>query len=301
MSMQNKKVDIIGVQLDLGASMRGVNMGPSAIRYAGLHQKLNELQVAWQDKGDILPLPNEYPQQNPSMKNFHQILDCNTRLYEAVSASLHAGSLPIVLGGDHSIAAGSISASLQYHQNIGLIWIDAHGDFNNEKTSPSGNMHGMPLSAVCGMGPDEMICFHGKTTYVDVDKTALVAVRDLDAAEKKRLKSSGIHVFSITDIDRLGMAEVMRQAITVASNQTQGFHVSFDIDAVTPQEAPGVGTPVHGGLTERESFLAAEMIAESNHLLSFDMVEVNPVMDERNKTALLACELILSLLGKDVY
>ncbi len=295
-----KNVDIIGVQIDFGASKRGVNMGPSAIRYAGLCENIKKLGLSFKDKGDIIPV-DKNSSNFPNLKNFDQVYDANKRLFEAVRETLKDGSFPVVLGGDHSIAAGSVAASASYFKNIGVIWIDAHGDFNNGETSPSGNMHGMPLSSVCGFGPNEMVDFWTCDNYVDTSKVVLIGQRDLDENEKKRLAESGVTVFSISDIDKLGMAEVVSRAIEIAGSGTEGIHVSFDIDSITPQEAPGVGTPVHSGLTVREAFLAAEMLAEQANLIAIDMVEVNPMLDERNRTGSLASELILSMLGKTVF
>lgn len=299
MSKSTEKIHVIGMQMDLGASKRGVNMGPLAIRYAGLMEKLEEINFSATDIGDILS--GEPDTSNPKLKNFKPIFEANRSLFEKVSASLKEGALPIILGGDHSVAAGSISATNQFYNKVGVIWIDAHGDFNNEESSPSGNMHGMPLSAVTGFGPDSMVAFTGTNKFVDPNNVAVIGGRDIDPGERKSMAASGVHVFSIHDVDRLGMAEVMRRAIEIAGDGTDGIHVSFDVDAITPQEAPGVGTPVHSGLTVREAFLAAELIALSGKLIALDMVEINPILDERNRTGILACELILSLLGKSVY
>jgi len=296
---KHKTIHVIGMQMDLGASKRGVNMGPLAIRYAGLMDKLEEMEFTVVDKGDILTGPTET--SDPRMKNFRPIFEANKKLFEQVTDSLRKGALPVILGGDHSVAAGSITAAATHFNKLGLIWIDAHGDFNNDESSPSGNMHGMPLSAVTGFGPEKMIAFSDAVRHVDPRHVAVVGGRDIDPGERKRMAASGIHVFSIHEVDRLGMSEVMNRAIEVASDGTDGIHVSFDVDAITPEEAPGVGTPVHSGLTVREAFLTAELVAETGKLLSLDMVEINPILDERNKTGILACELILSFLGKTVY
>jgi len=292
-------IHVIGMQMDLGASKRGVNMGPLAIRYTGLIEKLVELGFSVVDEGDIVA--GEAETDNPKMKNFKPIFEANKSLFEKVTASLNHGAFPVILGGDHCVAAGSISATVNYYNKIGVIWVDAHGDFNSDESSPSGNMHGMPLSAVTGFGPEKMVSFTHKIKYVDPNNVVVVGGRDIDPDERKRMTASGVHVFSIHDVDRLGMAEVMKRAIEVAGNGTDGIHVSFDVDAITPQEAPGVGTPVHSGLTVREAFLAAEIVAESGKLIALDMVEINPILDERNRTGILACELILSFLGKTVY
>ena len=297
-----KPISIIGVQMDFGQSRRGVNMGPSAIRYAGLAEGLESLGFEVSDRGDILPL--QKGKSMDSMRNYEQVIEGNARLYHEVYASLEEGSFPIILGGDHSIAAGSVSAVSKFYQDkggIGLIWIDAHGDWNNEKTSPSGNMHGMPFSAVCGFGPAAMVDYGQIPAPVDVRKCVQIGGRDIDPMEKKRMKEAGVTVFPMSTIDKIGMSSVIEQAIAIASDGTAGIHLSFDIDAVTPEAAPGTGTVVHSGLTAREAYLAVEVLAESEKLLSMDMVEVNPILDERNKTAILASELIQSALGKTVY
>ena len=299
MKILNERVHVIGTQMDLGASKRGVNMGPLAIRYTGLIQKLKDMGFEVKDEGEILP--GEPLTDNPHMRNFKPIFEANKSLYERVRATLKEGAFPVVLGGDHCVAAGSITAVARHYDRIGVIWIDAHGDFNSDESSPSGNMHGMPLSAVCGQGPAAMVAFDGENKYVNPKNVALVGARDIDGEERKRLAAAGVNVFSIHDVDKLGMAETMKRAIAAAGEGTDGIHVSFDVDAITPHEAPGVGTPVHSGLTVREAFLAAEMVAQSGKLLALDMMEVNPILDERNRTGNLACELILSFLGKVVY
>ncbi len=294
-----KSVDIIGIQMDLGASLRGVNMGCAAIRHGDICNKMTAMGIKWQDKGDIIPL--SAGQSKPTMKHWEQINEANSRLYKEVGESFSSGTLPIILGGDHCVAAGSVMAAAKHCNSVGLIWIDAHGDFNDEESTNSGNMHGMPFSAVCGMGPDSMVAFEKNRKYINPKNAVQIGGRDIEIKERQRMRDAGITVFSMTDIDKLGMPEVMRRAIEIAKTGTDGIHVSFDIDAVTPQEAPGVGTPVHSGLTVREAFLAAEMIAESETLISLDMVEVNPILDIANRTGELACELILSFLGKTVF
>ncbi|MDR0424996.1 MAG: arginase [Clostridiales Family XIII bacterium] len=297
-NMKNmKKVDIIGIQMDLGASKRGVNMGPAAIRHADIFAKLDDMGIDWRDKGDIIPQMDG--ESKPGLKHCGQIVEANARLYSEVLESLKGGRMPIVLGGDHSVAAGSVPAAVRHLGAVGVIWIDAHGDFNNRQSSPSGNMHGMPFSAVCGCGPEEMMPYG--PYFADPRHAVQIGARDVDAVERQRLREAGVTVFSITEIDRMGLAHVVSRAIEIAGAGTQGIHVSFDIDAVTPDEAPGVGTPVHSGLTVREAFLAMEMLYECRQVCSMDMVEVNPILDIQNKTGNLACELILSLLGKTVF
>ena len=297
--MQHKKLEVIGIQMDMGASKRGVSMGPAAIRYGGLVDGLEKLGYEVHDLGDILPLPEG--KSSPKLRNYEQVIDINKKLHHAVSEILERGSFPIVLGGDHSISAGSISAVAAHHKRIGVIWIDAHGDWNDEHSSPSGNMHGMSFSAVCGAGPDCMVDFGNGPVYVDPKNCVQIGGRDIDPEERIRMKESGITVFPINMIDKCGMDDIIHRAIAIASDGTDGIHLSFDVDAITPEQAPGTGTTVDSGLTAREAFLAVEVLAESGKLLSLDMVEVNPILDVRNKTGHLASELIQSALGKVVY
>lgn len=299
MNNKIKNIDVIGVQMDLGASKRGVNMGPLAIRYAGLIEQLKVLGYDVIDEGDII-LGNEET-QDMRLKNFNPIFKANKELFDKVYDTLEEGSFPVILGGDHSLAAGSIAATNRFYNKIGVIWIDAHSDFNNEDSTISGNMHGMPLSSLTGFGPNSMIDFAEDFKFVDPSNVAIVGLRDVDPEERLRLSNSGVHVFSIHDIDRMGMNSVIERAIEVASDGTDGIHVSFDVDSITPEEAPGVGTPVHSGLTVREAFLAAELVAKAGNLIALDMVEVNPILDVANKTGIIASELILAFLGKAVY
>lgn len=297
-----KDVDIIGVQMDLGASKRGVAMGPMAIRYGGLREGLEKLGHAVHDRGDIAPV--EEGKSKPDLRYYEQVVDVNRRLYEQVKTSLEREHFPVTLGGDHSVAAGSIAAVSKHYENkggIGVIWIDAHGDWNDPASSPTGNMHGMPFSAVCGHGPDCMVDFGQGPAFVDVRHCVQIGGRDIDDEERIRMRQAGITVFPINVIDKYGMDEIMRRALAVAGEGTAGIHLSFDVDAITPEAAPGTGTVVHSGLTVREAFLAVETLAESGKLVSLDMVEVNPILDERNKTGILASELIQSALGKVVF
>lgn len=294
-----KKVDLIGVQMDLGAGTRGVNMGPAAIRYAGVVNGIEALGIECNDKGDLIPKPEGATSDD--MRYYEQVSDINAKVYREVLHSHETGAFPIVLGGDHSIAAGSIPATLKHYKKIGVIWVDAHGDWNSPETSPSGNMHGMPFSAVCGAGPDIMACFDGERNFVDTKNCVQIAGRDIDPHERIRMKEHGVTVFSIADVDRMGMPAVIEEAIKIASDGTEGIHVSFDVDGITPESAPGTGTIVHSGLTLREAFYLVETLHESGKVLALDMVEVNPMLDTRNTTGELASELILSMLGKTVY
>jgi arginase len=294
-----KKIEIIGAQVDLGANRRGVNMGPSAIRFAGLSERMEAMGLDIRDRGDLIPMQGGKTRDN--MRWYEAIVDVDKRLFAEVLDSLREGALPVVLGGDHSIAAGSVPAASRHYGRIGLIWIDAHADFNDENSTLTGNVHGMPLSAICGSGPDWLVDYGEDLRYVDPAKVVLVGGRDFDPPERVRLKEAGVNVFNIRDVDTLGMAEVMRRAIDIAGNGTEGIYVSFDMDSIAPQDAPGVVTPVIGGLTSREVFLACEMLAQTGRVIGIDMVEVNPILDERNKTGELACSLILALLGEMKY
>lgn len=297
-----KTIDLIGVQIDFGASQKGVAMGPLAIRYAGLKNDLKGMGYWVHDKGDIVP-----PEDGMSLRHmirFEQVNATNKQLYDEVYDTLEDGRFPLVLGGDHSVAAGSVSAVAKYYEpqgEIGVIWIDAHGDWNDDNSTETGNMHGMPYSAVCGWGPDSMVDFGQKPHFVPTAHCVQVAGHDFDPAEAERMKEAGMNVFSMTDVDRRGMTEIMEEAIRIASTDTVGIHLSFDVDAITPEYAPGTGTPVPNGITAREAFLAVEMIARSGKLISMDLVEVNPILDERNKTGILASELIQLAMGKQIF
>jgi len=295
-----KKVDLIGVQIDCGASKVGASIGPVAIRIAGICEGIRKLGYELEDKGDIIQPKGGASSEK--LRNHESVISTCKSLYESTLKSLEQEAFPIAIGGDHSLAAGSISATLKHHKGkVGVIWIDAHGDWNDDKITETGNMHGMSFSAVCGHGPDVMVDYGQGPVYADVTKCVQIGGRDIDAEEAKKMKAAGLNVFAIDTIDKLGMQEVMKRAIEIASNGTDGIHLSFDIDSLTPEAAPGTGTKVHSGLTIREAFLAVEMLHESGKLLSMDMVEVNPILDISNKTAKLASELVLSALGKVVY
>ena len=296
------EIDLIGVQIDFGAAQKGVAMGPLAIRYAGLKDDLRSMGYMLRDKGDIVP-----PEDGMSLRHmirFEQVNATNKQLYEEVSETLENGRFPLVLGGDHSIAAGSVSAVAKHYEpqgEIGVIWIDAHGDWNSDESTISGNMHGMPFSAVCGWGPDSMVDFGQKPHFVPTAHCVQVGGHDFDEAEAARMKEAGMNVFTISAIDKRGMSEVMKEAIRIAGEGTVGIHLSFDVDAITPEYAPGTGTPVENGITAREAFLAVEMLAQSGKLISMDLVEVNPILDDKNKTGRMASELIQLALGKVVF
>jgi arginase len=300
-----EKIRIIGVPMDLGASRRGVDMGPSALRVAGLQPRLKQLGRQVEDVGNILVRqPEEQPYGEKKARYLGEIAEICKGLAETVQKTLDEDLFPLVLGGDHSIAVGTVAgAAGHFHKTskrIGLIWLDAHGDMNTPDTSPSGNVHGMPLAAIMGSGPAELTGLGGIVPMVEPRSVSLVGIRELDAKERRFVKESGVHVFTMRDIDERGMREVMAEALRFSGDDTAGISVSLDMDFIDPDDAPGVGTPVRGGVTYREAHLALEMIADTRSMVSFELVEVNPVIDLHNTTATLGVELVLSGLGKKI-
>jgi arginase len=296
-------VHLIGVCMDLGANRRGVDMGPSALRIAGLQHAIEALNITVEDRGNISIVLQELAEPgDPQQRYLTEIAQCARDLAHETQRSLADSGLPISMGGDHSIALGSIAGVSAFFRSqghkVGLIWLDAHADMNTAETSPSGNIHGMPLAASLGFGASTLTQLLNFAPKIAVENCALVGVRDLDPGEKTLIRSIGLRVFPMHEIDRRGMDAVIDEAIAIASRNTIGFHVSFDADFVDPSEAGGVGTPVRGGATYRESHLVMEKIAETRRLLSLDVVEVNPVIDTHNHTAELAVELVASALGK---
>jgi len=305
MPTTTRPVHIIGVPLDLGAGRRGVDMGPSALRIAGLDARIAELGYPVIDTGDIdAPIQETNDPGDPSKKYIRDIATVCQLLFERSSAALEEGALPLVLGGDHSLGAGSVGAAAAYarrrNKPLGLLWVDAHGDMNTPAISSSGNVHGMPLAALLGQEPAELAGLGGFAPKVVPQCTVLLGVRNLDPREKEAVRASGVHVFTMKDIDRLGIAAVTERALSIATHGTAGIHVSFDLDVCDPTIAPGVGTPVKGGLDYREAHVVMEMVADAGSLLSFDIVEVNPVLDVQNATATLGTELALSALGMHI-
>jgi len=296
-------VEIIGVPLDLGADRRGVDMGPSAIRYSGLSEKLKSLGTKVEDRGNIeTPIAEAIKVEYSNAKYLSKVREVCLRLSKEVSSSLKANKLPIVLGGDHSIAIGTLAGIRNgLKSEFGVIWLDAHGDFNTPDITPSGNIHGMSLAFSAGQGSKWFPSPPWPRRSVDPEKIVIVGARQLDPAEQINLKKMRVHVFSMADIDRAGMKSIMTEAIKLASNDGQNkIHISLDMDLLDPSEAPGVGTPVRGGATYREAHLAMEMIHESGLMRSLEVVEVNPILDQQNATAELAVELILSAMGKRI-
>jgi arginase len=295
------RIRIIGAPMDLGADRRGVDIGPSAIRYANLSEHLQRLGHTVRDQGNIMiPQPESHPVGNPHLKYLEPIVKAAEELSQIVSETLQAGEFPLILGGDHSIALGSISGVARQHRDVGVIWVDAHGDFNTEDTTPSGNIHGMVLAALAGLGNQQLTYIDGWGPKLNKDTIVIVGVRDLDAGEQELLRTHKIHVFTMSEIDEFGISEIMRRAVAIASQHNNPIHLSLDMDALDPGEAPGVGTAVRGGLSYREAHLAMELIAASQRLISMDVVEVNAILDRENATARLAVELILSALGKRI-
>ncbi len=280
-------------------------MGPSALRVAGLQGRLRQLGRQVEDIGNVpVPQPEEQHYGEKRAKYLDEIAEACRGLAEAVKKTLDEDMMPLVLGGDHSIAVGTIAGAAAHFdkdsKRIGLIWLDAHGDMNTPDSSPSGNVHGMPLASIMGYGPPELTGLAKIKPMVEPRNVALVGIRDLDSKERKLMKDAGVHAFTMRDIDERGMREVMADAIRFASDDTAGIAVSLDMDFVDPTDAPGVGTPVRGGVTYREAHLALEMVADSRQMCSFELVEVNPVIDVHNTTATLGVELVLSGLGKKI-
>ncbi len=300
-----RKIRVIGVPLDLGQSRRGVDMGPSAVRVAGLEARLEELGHVVEDAGNVtVAIAEQKKIGDPHAKYLKEITATCTKSGELVLKAMEAGYVPLVLGGDHSVGAGTVAGVAEFYrrqkQNVGLIWIDAHTDINTPETSPSGNVHGMPLAAIMGLGPPELANIFGFSPKVSPENCVLVGVRDIDAIERENVRRAGIEVFTMRDIDERGMRVVTEEAVRIAGRGTAGYHISLDMDWVDPEDAPGVGTPVRGGATYREAHLAMEIIADHGRMLSFEIVEVNPVIDEHNRTAVLAVELALSAFGKKI-
>ena len=303
--MPAQAIHLIGVSLDLGGNRRGVDMGPSAFRIAGLSERLTTLGVTVVDEGDLVaPIPEVKSLGDPTKKYIREIAKVCEKLYRTSLTVLEGGGLPLVLGGDHSLASGSVAATADFVRRekkpLGLIWVDAHGDINTPTSSTSGNVHGMPLASLLGPEPAELSRIGGFSPKVRPEHTVLIGIRNLDQREKEILRDSGAHVFTMKDIDRAGIASIVEQALALAGAGTAGIHCSFDLDVCDPTIAPGVGTPVKGGLDYREAHMVMEMIADSGLLRALDLVEVNPILDDRNATAILGVELALSALGQKI-
>ncbi|MBM3262491.1 MAG: arginase [candidate division Zixibacteria bacterium] len=300
-----KTLRMLGVPLDLGAGRRGVDMGPSALRIARLNRRIAELGYTVEEGGDMsAAIPEMQDAGDLRARYLAQIVEVCERLGDHVRQTLDAGWFPLVLGGDHSVAIGTIAGASRYYrqrgERMGLIWVDAHTDMNTPQTTPSGNIHGMPLAVSLGHGVDGLTQLGGYAPKVQPEDTVLIGVRSIDDAEKEQVRKTGVTVFTMRDIDEQGMSAVVHEALHIAMRKTAGFHVSFDVDALDPGLAPGVGTPISGGLTYREAHLLMEYIADSGRLTSLEVVEINPIVDTGNTTAEVAAGLVLSALGKTI-
>ena len=300
-----KTVGIVGVPLAFGQSMLGVELGPAAIRVAGLATAIASLGYEVNDRGDLrVERPRTYPREGEKLKYLNEVFATCSALATETETIVDAGEIPLTLGGDHSIAIGSLSgitkAFRKRDQTLGLIYLDAHADMNTEETTPSGNIHGMPLAALLGFGAPELVGVGGQGPKFDINAVAHVGARDLDPGERQLIKELGIRCFTMREIDERGLSVCIDEAIEIAKRGTAGFAVTFDVDVLDPGDAPGSGTLVRGGFTYREAHLAMEKIAESGHMRSLEVVEVNTALDINNRTAVLAVELILSALGKTI-
>lgn len=295
----NPNISIIGVAIDLGAATPGVSLGPSAIRYAGVKERLEKIGYHVKDEGDITAIKPASPiMEGCKLRYLDEVARVNTELCKRVSGAMSEGRFPLVLGGDHSVAIGTIAGVAQHKKNLGVIWFDAHGDINTEETSPSGNVHGMPAAVCLGFGHERLTSIGGSFTKLQPNKLVYIGCRDLDAGERRVMKELGITVFTMHEIDKYGIIEVVERAIKVAGDNTDGIHVSFDVDSLDPAIIQGTGTRVPGGLTYREGNVALELIALSEKLVSAEFVEVNPLIDNNNATAKSAIALMGSLLGE---
>lgn len=300
-----KKISIIGVPMDLGASRRGVDMGPSAVRIASLQHKLERLGYDVVDKGNVSVQGRESLTEGSGKSKYAaEISKVLKKVADLTYNCMKEGSTPLILGGDHSLSMGSVAGVAKYFrerkESLGVIWFDAHADINTPETSPSGNVHGMPVAHLLGLGDPHLLSIVDFKPVVDVKKMVLIGLRDLDVGERATIKKTGIKCFTMRDIDELGMHKVMAEAIKIAGDGTAGIHVSCDMDWIDPSYAPGVGTPVRGGGSYRESHLGMELVADTNKLVSVEVTEVNPVLDRENMTAELAVEMLLSAFGLSI-
>jgi len=296
----NKNLSIIGAPMDLGQLRRGVDMGPSAIRYAGVIERLEQLKYDVEDLGDIqIPRPNRKEVQiEDNLRNLKEVAEGNAQLANSVDDVVENGRFPLVFGGDHSIAIGTLAGVSKHYENLGVIWYDAHGDLNTGDTSPSGNIHGMPLAISLGIGHERLTGIKEYTPKIKPENIVIIGARSLDDGEKELIKEKGIKVYTMHEIDRMGMTKVIQESVEYLKDRTDGVHLSLDLDGLDPHDAPGVGTPVMGGISYRESHLAMEMFAEANFITSAEFVEVNPILDEKNTTASVAVGLMGSLFGE---
>jgi arginase len=300
-----QKISIVGVPMDLGADRRGVDMGPSALRYADLNERLQELGYEVEDLGDLdVIIPEVRHFGDPHAKYLKEIAEACTNLANIVLEIREQGRIPLVLGGDHSIAAGTVSGVSESFRRrgrkIGLMWFDAHADFNTPEISPSGNVHGMPLASIMGYGPIELTHIFGFSPKIQPENAVMIGIREVDPLERELVKKSGVRVFTMKEIDRRGLGTIMDEALSIVTKGTEGFAVTLDADFLDPYESPGVATPVRGGANYREAHLAMEMVADTKKMVSFEITEINPILDVHNKTAHFGMELILSAFGKQI-
>ncbi|QTX97481.1 arginase [Staphylococcus aureus] len=297
---KTKAIDIIGAPSTFGQRKLGVDLGPTAIRYAGLISRLKQLDLDVYDKGDIkVPAVNieKFHSEQKGLRNYDETIEVNQKLNKEVSASIENNRFPLVLGGDHSIAVGSVSAISKHYNNLGVIWYDAHGDLNIPEESPSGNIHGMPLRILTGEGPKELLELN--SNVIKPENIVLIGMRDLDKGERQFIKDHNIKTFTMSDIDKLGIKEVIENTIEyLKSRNVDGVHLSLDVDALDPLETPGTGTRVLGGLSYRESHFALELLHQSHLISSMDLVEVNPLIDSNNHTAEQAVSLVGTFFGE---
>lgn len=299
--MNKLNLTIVGVPMDLGQNRRGVDMGPSAIRYAGVVERLTALGHTVKDEGDILISQTRKEGSSTTLRNLEQVIEANTALANKVHAVVSAGDFPLVLGGDHSIAIGTLAGLSDQYENLGVIWYDAHADLNTAETSPSGNIHGMPLAVSIGLGHNDLVNIREFAPKIKPENIVIIGARSVDPGERELIRQKGIKVFSMHEIDKLGMTEVMNQTMAYfLERKVDGVHLSLDLDGLDPLYTPGVGTPVPGGISYRESHLAMEMLYSSQLITSAEFVEVNPILDEKNKTADTAVALMGSLFGESL-
>jgi len=305
MNQSARTVRVVGVPMDLGAGRRGVDMGPSAIRIAGVGQGLRHLGLHVEDDGDVgVPAPESRDPGDTHVRYLEPIYHVCNRLRLRVRRSLEHGEIPVVLGGDHSIAIGTVAGVAEHFrqagQRIGLIWVDAHGDMNTPASSPSGNVHGMPLATLLGLGHPRLVDIGGFWPKVEPRNVALIGIRDIDATEREIVRRSGVHAYTMRDVDERGMRAIMQESLGFANDGTAGFHVSFDLDAMDPRDVPGTGTPVKGGISWREANLLMEMVSDAGRMTSLEVAELNPILDVRNQSGEVAVDVILSAFGKRI-
>ena len=300
-----KTLRLVGVPMDLGAGRRGVDMGPSAIRIAGVSESLRKLGYVVEDDGDVgVPAPETRAPGDKTARYLEPIYHVCNRLRLRVRRALDQGDVPVVLGGDHSIAIGTVSGvSEHFHEkgeSVGLIWVDAHGDMNTPESSPTGNIHGMPLATLLGIGHPRLVEMGGFSPKVKKEHVCLIGIRDIDDHERKIIRESGIHAYTMRDVDERGMRAIMEEAIGFATDGTSGFHMSFDLDGMDPRDVPGTGTPVKGGINWREANLLMEMASDTAKMVSLEVTELNPILDIKNQSGEVAVDVICSAFGKRI-